>query len=235
MASRNIGRYGSADYRSERRAQRSGQSLLTSPAAFPQSLAGWPAVNRDLGPGGIQATHFGKNDRLRFSSLRDPKNRLRLVPGCAAWLGWSLGRDGRRGAMSPRRLAAVCGTFVLAGWVAVGLARFAASGINIVAPTEETRATSVAGAAERVEAPRVATIREDGLSRGNAAMVDAVLPRPIPPPGTPVRTPETPLVQVAVVVKAGSMRNAKVTRRVACTTSLPRRRGRRSCSRRSRG
>src|SRR5438128_1459697 len=60
MASRNIGRYGSADYRSERRAQRLGQSLLTSLAAFSQSLAGWPAVNRDLGRGGIRATHFGK-------------------------------------------------------------------------------------------------------------------------------------------------------------------------------
>ena len=30
-----------------------------------------PAVNRDFGPGCIQATHFGKNDSPQFSSLRD--------------------------------------------------------------------------------------------------------------------------------------------------------------------
>jgi hypothetical protein len=35
--------------------------------------------------------------------------------------------------MSARRLAVVCGTVVLAGWVAAGLARFGTG-----APTEET-------------------------------------------------------------------------------------------------
>ena len=47
-------------------------TLSTSPATSPNRWQAGPAVNPDPGPGCIRATHFGKNDSLPFSSLRDP-------------------------------------------------------------------------------------------------------------------------------------------------------------------
>jgi hypothetical protein len=94
--------------------------------------------------------------------------------------------------MSARRLAVVCGTVVLAGWVAGGLARFGSSGIDDTgAPTEDSRATSVNVDAEPVDAPQATTM--DGHSRAHAAIVDAALPGP-----RPMLPPETPHVLVAV-------------------------------------
>ena len=81
--------------------------------------------------------------------------------------------------MSARRLAVVCGTVVLAGWVAGGLARFGSSGIDDTeASTEDSRATSVYFDAEPVDAPQATTM--DGHSRAHAAIVGAVLPGPRP-------------------------------------------------------
>ena len=66
--------------------------------------------------------------------------------------------------MSARRLVVVCGTVVLAGWVAGGLARFGSSGIDDTgAPTEDSRTTSVNVDAEPVDAPQATTM--DGHSR----------------------------------------------------------------------
>src|ERR1700730_18724719 len=95
------------------------------------------------------------------------------------------------GVMSARRLAVVCGTVVLAGWVAGGLARFGSSGIDDTgAPTEDSRATSVNGDAEPVDAPQATTM--DGHSRAHAAIVDAALPGP-----RPMLPPESQHVLVA--------------------------------------
>ena len=59
----------------------------------------------------------------------------------------ALDETGGGGVMSPRRLAVLaglCGTVVLAGWVAAGLARLGSPGIeNTGAPIEDSRATSV--------------------------------------------------------------------------------------------
>ena len=77
--------------------------------------------------------------------------------------------------MSARRLVVVCGTVVLAGWVAGGLARFGSSGID---DTEDSRATSVNVDAEPVDAPQVTTM--DGHSHAHAAIGDAALPSPRP-------------------------------------------------------
>ena len=95
--------------------------------------------------------------------------------------------------MSPPRLAAVCGTVVLAGWVAGGLVWFVSSGIeNTGAPTEGGRATSAIAGAEPVDAPQAAAMGEDGVFVTDLAIVDAALPglRPMLPP-------ETSPVQVA--------------------------------------
>jgi len=93
--------------------------------------------------------------------------------------------------MSARRLAVVCGTVVLAGWVAGGLARFGSSGIDDTGtPTEDSRATSVNVDAEPVDAPQATTM--DGHSRAHAAIVDAALPGP-----RPMLPPESQHVLVA--------------------------------------
>ena len=69
---------------------------------------------------------------------------------------------------SPRRLAvlaALCGTVVLAGWVAAGLAGRGSPGPeNTGAPIEDSRATSVIARAEPVDAPRATALGEDGVS-----------------------------------------------------------------------
>ena len=111
---------------------------------------------------------------------------------------------------SPLRLAvlaALCGTVVLAGWVAGGLADLGSPGTeNTGAPT---RATSVTARAEHVDAPQTTALGEDGVSvlgkdgvsvlgedgvsvadmgSGATALPD---PRPMPPPATPP-TPAVP-------------------------------------------
>ena len=97
---------------------------------------------------------------------------------------------------SPRRLAvlaALCGTVVLAGWVAAGLAGRGLPGMeNTGAPIEDSRATSVTARAEHVDAPQATALGEDGVSvlgedgvsvahmgSGGAALPNA---RPMPPP-----------------------------------------------------
>ena len=89
---------------------------------------------------------------------------------------------------NPRRLAvlaALCGTVVLAGWVAAGLG---SPGIESTrAPIEVSRATSATARAEHVDAPQATALGEDGVSvadmgRGSAASSD---PPPMPRPATP--------------------------------------------------
>ncbi|TMJ28189.1 MAG: hypothetical protein E6G88_12865 [Alphaproteobacteria bacterium] len=95
--------------------------------------------------------------------------------------------------MSPRRLAAVCGTFVLAGWVAGGLARFGSSGIEDTGAPTDSRATSVTVDAAPVGAPQAAAMGEDGVFVTDVAIVDAALPGPRPtPPPVRVATASTP-------------------------------------------
>jgi hypothetical protein len=94
--------------------------------------------------------------------------------------------------MSRRRLAAVCGTVVLAGWVAGGLVWFVSFGIeNAGAPTEDSRATSATAGAEPIGAPRAIAMGEDGVSRTDVAIVDAAMPE------VSMRRPEPSSVQVA--------------------------------------
>src|SRR6266849_5062020 len=94
--------------------------------------------------------------------------------------------------MNPRRLAALCGTVVLAGWVAAGLLDFGSPRIeNIGASIEASRATSATAGAGPIGAPQAA-VGEDGVSVTDVAIVGAALPVPRPMP-----RPETPSVQVA--------------------------------------
>ena len=92
---------------------------------------------------------------------------------------------------SPRRLAvlaALCGTVVLAGWVAAGLAGLGSPGSESTgAPIEVSRATSAAARAEHVDAPQATALGEDGVSvaemvSGSAALSD---PRPMRRPAAP--------------------------------------------------
>ena len=79
--------------------------------------------------------------------------------------------------MSPRRLSvlAVCGTVVLAGWVAAGLGGLGSPGIeNTGAPIEDSRATSVTAppsSSTHCKQPQWARI---GVSGADAAAVAAV-------------------------------------------------------------
>jgi len=97
--------------------------------------------------------------------------------------------------MNPRRLAALaalCGTVVLAGWVAAGLLDFGSPRIeNIGASIEASRATSATAGAGPIGAPQAA-VGEDGVSVTDVAIVGAALPVPRPMP-----RPETPSVEVA--------------------------------------
>ena len=97
--------------------------------------------------------------------------------------------------MSPWRLAAlaVCGTVVLAGWVAAGLLGFGSPPIeNTGAPIEGSRATSATEGAEPIDAPQATAMGEDGVSFTDVVIVGAALPDPRPLP-----RPEAPSVQVA--------------------------------------
>jgi len=91
---------------------------------------------------------------------------------------------------SPRRLAvaALCGTVVLAGGVAVGLAGLGSLGIKSTgAPIEVSRATSATAGAEHVDARQATALGEDGVSVADTASGSAALsdPRPMPQPITP--------------------------------------------------
>lgn len=122
--------------------------------------------------------------------------------------------------MSARRLVVVCGTVVLAGWVAGGLARFGSSGID---DTEDSRATSVNVDAEPVDAPQVTTM--DGHSHAHAAIGDAALPSP-----RPMLPPESQHVLVAAASTPdplarpheGSIELGQNSRRVLCVRNLRR-------------
>ena len=114
---------------------------------------------------------------------------------------------------SPRRLAVLatlCGTVVLAGWVAGGLAGIGPRSIeSIVAPIEESRATPVTARAEHVDAARANALGEDGVAvpdMGSAAPPD---PHPMPRPAAlpmlfAVVSPAAP-VQNAAKPAAGSL------------------------------
>ena len=88
--------------------------------------------------------------------------------------------------MSPPRLAAwaaLCGTLVLAGWVAAGLLSFDPPPIeNTGTPIPGSLATSAAGQEAPIEAPRAIAFRDEGVA-ANAAIVHAALPdSPMPRP-----------------------------------------------------
>jgi hypothetical protein len=93
--------------------------------------------------------------------------------------------------MLPRQfaeLAAVCGTVVLAGWVAAGLAGLGSPGIESTgAPIEDSRVASVTARAEHVDAPLATALGEDGVSVADMGSVGAALPDPhqLAPPATP--------------------------------------------------
>src|SRR6267154_5340709 len=98
--------------------------------------------------------------------------------------------------MNPRRLAALaalCGTVVVAGWVAAGLLDLGSPRIeNIGASIEASRATSATVGAGPIGAPQAA-VGEDGVSVTDVAIVGAALPvpRPMPRPETPFIFNET--------------------------------------------
>jgi hypothetical protein len=95
--------------------------------------------------------------------------------------------------MSLPRFAEVCGTVVLAGWVAGGLAWLVSSGIgNIGASAGGARAASATAGAEPIDAAQATAMGEDGVFVTDVAVVDAPVPDPRPMP-----RPETPSVQVA--------------------------------------
>jgi hypothetical protein len=102
--------------------------------------------------------------------------------------------------MSPPRLAAwaaLCGTLVLAGWVAAGLLSFDPPPIeNTGTPIPGSLATSAAARGASIEAPRAIALRDEGVA-ANAAIVHAALPdSPMPRPETlsvepaPASTPD---------------------------------------------
>ena len=108
---------------------------------------------------------------------------------------------------SPRRLAvlaALCGTVVLAGWVAGGLADLGSPGTeNTGAPIEDSRATSVIARAEHVDASQATALGEDGVSVADTGSGGAVLPDPGPMP-----LPATPPVRIASLGTPDPAQNA---------------------------
>jgi len=80
-------------------------------------------------------------------------------------------------------LAALCGTVALAGWVAAGRARLGPPGVeSTVAPIEDSRATSVAARAERVDPPQATAPGKDDVSVADMGSGSAALPDPPPMP-----------------------------------------------------
>ena len=120
---------------------------------------------------------------------------------------------------SPRRLAvfaALCGTVVLAGWVAAGLAGRGKPGLeNTAAPIEDSRATSVIARAEPVAAPQATARREDGVSAPREDSVsapgeDGVSVAPMGSGGAafPDTGPTPPPVQIASLGTPDPVQNA---------------------------
>jgi hypothetical protein len=93
--------------------------------------------------------------------------------------------------LSPRRLAvlaALCGTVVVAGWVAAVLAGLGSPGIeNSGAPIEDSRVASLTARAEHVDAPQATAVGDDAVSVADMGSFGAALtdPRPLPPPPAP--------------------------------------------------
>src|SRR5262245_25863039 len=93
--------------------------------------------------------------------------------------------------MSPRRLAALaalCGTVVLASWIAGGLVDFGSDIENTGAPTEVGWARSDS---DPIDAAQAIAMGHDGVSVTDVAIVDADLPDP-----PPIPIPETLYEQV---------------------------------------
>src|SRR6266702_4714534 len=113
---------------------------------------------------------------------------------CSMGQGGASDETGGEEVMSPRRLAALaalCGTVVLAGWVAAGLLGFDSPCIeNTGVPIEGSRATSATAGAEPIDAPQATAMGEGGVAVTDVAMLDGALPDPRPMP-----RPETPSVQ----------------------------------------
>ena len=109
--------------------------------------------------------------------------------------------------MSPRRLAVLaglCGTVVLAGWAAAGLAGLGSPGIeNTGAPIEDSRAASVTAHAEHVDAPQPTALGEDGVSVADMGSGSAALPN-----SRPMRPPATLPALLAAVSPADPVQNA---------------------------
>ena len=119
-----------------------------------------------------------------------PENQLRLVPAYAALAQvkpWAR----REGVVGPRRFALVgglCGTVVLAGWVAVSLAGLGSLGIeNTGASIEDRGATSVTARAKHADAPPATAIDDDGVAVADMECGGATLaePRPVVPAAPP--------------------------------------------------
>lgn len=108
--------------------------------------------------------------------------------------------------MSPRRLsvlAAVCGTVVVAGWVAAGLGGLGSPGIeNTGAPIEDSRARSVTAHAEHVDALQATAMGEDGVSVADMGSGGAAVPGP-----PPMRRPAALPVLFAAVSPAEPVQN----------------------------
>jgi hypothetical protein len=112
--------------------------------------------------------------------------------------------------MSPRRLAAfaaLCGTVVVAGWIAAGRLGFGSPHIeNTGVAIEDSRTTSTTAGAEPIDSPQAIAMSKDGVSAIDVSIADAALPDP-----HPVQRPETPSVQVASVNTADPVQGSKET------------------------
>jgi hypothetical protein len=108
--------------------------------------------------------------------------------------------------VGPRRLAvlaALCGTVVLAGWVAAGLAGLGSPGIeNTGAAIEDSRAISVTAHAEHVDALQATAMGEDGVSVADMGSGGAALPD-----SRPMRRPAALPVLFAAVSPAEPVQN----------------------------
>jgi hypothetical protein len=129
-------------------------------------------------------SYFHPNHRAPYF---DPKE-ARLVGG-------DMDKAGSEKVLRARRLAtlaALCGTVVLAGWVAGGLAGFGSSDIEDGAPTEIGWASSNS---EPIDAPQATAMGENRVSLTDLASVDVALPdlRAMPrPDSVQVATMNTP-------------------------------------------
>jgi hypothetical protein len=120
----------------------------------------------------MRATLFGKIDDLQFPPLRVQIliRKIKAV-ACLVVQHGSGGAFGGYGIMNPRRfpkVAALCGTVVLVGWVVAWLEGFASADIENTgpAPIEDRRQPSFTADAELADAPQATAM-------GNAAVANA--------------------------------------------------------------